>query len=582
LPLESLTLPERQELALLLQEQQDRRDRETAENSLIDFVRLFWPIMEPQTPLVEGWPLELLCDALESVADGHITRLVINVPPGFMKSSILNIFLPAWEWGPRDEPHLRYLSCSYSTDVPERDNERLLRLLTSPLYRRLWGDRFALTGTGVQHLRNDKTGWKRASPLVGTAGWRGDRLLLDDLNDPFQTESADIRDKINRWLTETASDRINSADSAIVLIQQRTHESDATDTLARRGTGYTWIVVPMEFDPYRSDPVPLRYLDDGRPDPDWVWRDPRGLDEAGHPRWGWRKDRTGKSIILPGSPLAMAEGTLAWPDRFDREFVEAQKLIKGPYAWAGQYSQSPAPRGGGIIRRDWWRPWLDADGNPAKQFPDFGTVLVSVDTSLGLKQENDYNAVTKWGAFSHGDDGAPQLMLIAAWRERLPLADLVLRVNTTCNERPAADYLVIENKTRGQDLRDEIVREYGKQAFSIELMEPVGDKVSRMHAASPMFSGDRMRTPVPGTQPVEYVESYTGGMIWAPETDWAEAVIEEVSAFPRAAHDDYADSTSQAVIWVRRNGVVVRKTEWTDAENEAKRYRRPIRVPYAI
>ena len=46
---------------------------------------------------------------------GKITRLLINVPPGSMKSLMVNVFFPAWEWGPMGMPHLRYVSFSYSS-----------------------------------------------------------------------------------------------------------------------------------------------------------------------------------------------------------------------------------------------------------------------------------------------------------------------------------------------------------------------------------------------------------------------------------------------------------------------------------
>jgi hypothetical protein len=71
-------------------------------------------------------------------------------------------------------------------------------------------------------------------------------------------------------------------------------------------------------------------------------------------------------------------------------------------------------------------------------------------------------------------------------------------------------------------------------------------------------------------------------MIFAPYTDWAESVIDEVTGYPGKAHDDFVDSTSQALLWVRRNGVVVRKVEHEAAEYQRKLYRRTPKMPYAI
>src|SRR5216684_2075683 len=71
---------------------------------LIEFIRYFWKVLEPKTPLVDGWPLRALCDHLEAVTFGEVTRLLINVCPGFMKSLTTDVFWPAWEWGPINLP----------------------------------------------------------------------------------------------------------------------------------------------------------------------------------------------------------------------------------------------------------------------------------------------------------------------------------------------------------------------------------------------------------------------------------------------------------------------------------------------
>jgi hypothetical protein len=97
------------------------RRQQTGRGGLLNFVRYFWHALEPKDrPLVEGWPLEAICDHLEALTFGDIetNRLLINVPPGFMKSLLCSVFWPAWEWGPCNMPHMRYISFSYSTTSP--------------------------------------------------------------------------------------------------------------------------------------------------------------------------------------------------------------------------------------------------------------------------------------------------------------------------------------------------------------------------------------------------------------------------------------------------------------------------------
>jgi hypothetical protein len=105
------------DLALRLLDEADDREKthknfeklrraQARRGGLIHFVRHFWSVLEPSTKLIEGWPLEAICLHLEAVTFGEINRLLINVPPGFMKSLLVNVFWPAWEWGPMGLAHL--------------------------------------------------------------------------------------------------------------------------------------------------------------------------------------------------------------------------------------------------------------------------------------------------------------------------------------------------------------------------------------------------------------------------------------------------------------------------------------------
>ena len=539
-----------------------------AEQDLFAFVRMFWRVLEPEKPLTEGWLLELMCDVMMAVSDGHMNRVCINVPPGSGKSQLLNVFFPAWEWGPQDKPHLRYLSVSYSTVVPERDNIRFARLVNDPVYQKCWGDRVRLLREGAEVVENNRTGWKRVSSTGGSiTGQRGDRLLLDDLNNPQDVESEAVRGTTIRFVREIMPDRLNDLDdSAIINLQQRTHEDDATGTLLKHGQGYQFVCVPMEFDPLRIFPVTLRSDRDGNPTQ--VWTDPRALDGDGNQLRGLYTNARGEIAVRMGSPMAQAEGALCWPERFSPEAVAKLKAEKGSYGWDSQYQQFPGVRGGGIIRRDWWRIW------PDDVWPEFGTVIVSVDTATEEGPKNDWNACTAWGAFA-GEAGEPQLMLIDAWKARCPLAELVEKVAVTCRRR-RADYLLIEHKTRGRDLHDEIARIYQTAAWRTELVKAEVSKVARLKAVSGLFSGDYRTDPATG------VGGFSGGMVFAPDKDWAQEVIDNVGSFPYAEHDDYADAVAHALGWVRKNGVVLRKVEYDEIELERKRFKKAPGVPYAI
>lgn len=516
------------------------------------------------------------CDVLMAVTDGHLTRVSINVPPGSSKSSLLNVLWPAFEWGPRNRPSLRYMSISYSTAVPVRDNLRLARLLRHPVYQACWGDRVKLIRDGAEWIGNDKTGFKMVTSTGGgTTGFRGDRLLLDDLNNPIDVESDTVRNTTIKFIREILPDRLNDMKrSAIINLQQRTHQNDATGTLIEYGQDYDFVCIPMEFDPLRICQVVLRRDDDG--DPEDVWTDPRSLDVEGNQLDGLSFNARGEPTVRFGSPMAAAEGESCWPERFPEDVIGKLKLEKGVYAWDSQYQQIPGVRGGSIIKREWWKNWSGSD------YPELGTVVVSLDTAIELGEQNDWNACTAWGAFA-GKDGEPQFLLLSAWRVRAPLAELVRMVAETCRERKA-DYLFVEWKTRGRDVHDEIARLYQNASWQTELIKPVGDKVSRLKAVSHLFSGDVRKLPDgfdPDGKPLFRMDWF-GGVVWAPDKDWADEVISEVASFPYSAHDDYVDTVSQALGWVRKNGVVLRRVEFDDQEYERNKFRKPLSVPYAI
>jgi predicted phage terminase large subunit-like protein len=314
-----------------------------------------------------------------------------------------------------------------------------------------------------------------------------------------------------------------------------------------------------------------------------VWTDPRGLDADGEELDGLYVNERGELALTLGSPMARAEGELAWVERFPAHVVDEQEFTKGLYAFQAQYQQSPTVRGGAIVRRDWWQPWdqdearrygLEWNGG-LKEFPHFELVTATLDTSYGEKQENDYNAMTVWGVWIDRNKNR-RAMLMYAWRKRLPLHGklvsafpneakvnfearqkaewgLVEWVADTCM-RYKVKRLLIEDKTRGRDVANEINRLYTRENWGVELINPIGDKVSRVHSIVPLF---------------------TDNAIWAPDTKWAEMVIQECQSFPKADHDDLVDTVSMYLGWARENGILVRADEMNAALEDEMQYRSP-------
>lgn len=510
-----------------------------AESSLHFFVRLMWAAVEPKRKFVDGWLLRAMCEHLEAVQSGEIKRLIINVPPGSMKSLLTNVFFPAWMWGPKNQPHTRFFTASYSGSLTERDNERMRMLVSSPEFQSRWGRRF-IAGDSKIKFSNNKTGWKIASSVEGTTtGERGDFVIIDDPNDIQKTESPVTRERVRRWLNEVMPTRLNDPEnSAIILIQQRTHEEDATGTMldqARGGDEWVYFMVPMEYDPA------------------WVcgetaigWVDPRielAAEEARDAAIEARSMGLSESIVAERAHAA-GRGQLCWPERFPQVVVDSLKIRLGPYAWSGQMMQHPAPRGGAIIKEDWWKLYGPPNEDPSEiklRFPAFSYVVASLDCALTDKTENDPSALVVLGVWTVPQTGQMAVMVVNCWAERYQLNPLVRRVAETC-DKYRVDTLVIENKANGHSVEQEIRRLYQRAEWSVQFNDPTrqGEKVARAHSVTHLFEE---------------------GLIWHPNTEWARDLIAECSIFPRGSHDDRVDSLVQGLRHLRERGILYRRQE---------------------
>jgi predicted phage terminase large subunit-like protein len=301
-------------------------DKLDCEESLLDFVRRGWSTIEPGRTFVEGWAVHAIAEHLEAVSRGQIKKLLMNVPPGFMKSLLTGVFWPAWEWGPRNQPHYRYVCASYSEALTIRDNMRCRALMRADFYQEMWGDRFAFNPEqdAKTKFANDRTGFKLATSVHGLGtGERGDRVIIDDPHNVLEAESDAKRENVLQWFTEVMPSRINDPDKAVfVVIMQRVHEYDVSGLILAKELGYEHLCIPMHWDPQHPFASNKKKSVVG-------WRDPR-------------KKRN----------------ELAFPERYTEAAVaEMEKAMMswgGMYAVAGQLEQRPEPRGGGMFQDNWF------------------------------------------------------------------------------------------------------------------------------------------------------------------------------------------------------------------------------------
>ena len=525
-----------------------RLSKEECEESLAEFIRQAWHIVEPANPYIHNWHIDFITHHLEAVTAGEINRLLINVPPGAMKSLLVNVFWPSWEWA--KSPGTRFLCTSHSQNLAIRDSTKMRRLITSEWYRARWGEIVEMTGdtNAKTKFENTATGFREAVAFQSMTGVRADRVTIDD---PHSVDSAmsDIQRQstIETFLEAVPTRLTNPKKSAIIVIMQRLHQEDVSGIILEKNLGYEHIMLPMEFDPDRRCVTSLGF------------EDPRET-----------------------------EGELLFPGRFPKEIVERDKQVMGPWATASQFQQSPSPRGGGIIKRSYWSLWDDEEAKAqgltdANKYPPMDYIVASLDPAYTEKKENDPSALTVWGVWQKGGstarrllsrdgevstliddrDTIPCVMLMHAWEKRLPIHGtevirepgenarafrerqlaaygLVEHVIETCN-RYNVDMLLIEAKASGLSVAQEIKRLNRTASWGVYLSNPGNlDKVARAYAVQPIFAN---------------------GSVYAPDKDWADKVITQAETFPKAKHDDFVDATTQALKYLRERNFLRRPEE---------------------
>jgi predicted phage terminase large subunit-like protein len=481
--------------------------RELAKRRLHHFVREAWHVVEPQRELVWGQHIEAICLHLEAVTrqqlwepgkpepDSRIQELIINIPPGLMKSLLVSVLWPAWEW--IGSPHLQTLFSSYALSLAIRDSQRRRDLIKSEWYQEWFKPAWRLKGD------QDTKGWfantaggKMQCVSVGSqvTGFRGHKNVYDDLLNATQAHSDAVRTAANEWLKGTMSTRfLDPRTGAQVLIMQRLHEEDATGAVLP--LGWEHLCLPSEFDSKARCRTSL----------------------------GWEDWRT-------------EDGELLFPDFQTPEVLAKQKLVMGSANYSAQFNQNPTPAGGLIFKAVWWRYWQwpgqnlppvrlrDENGDLVEIHPvdlpvAFDECLQSWDFAFKDKKDSDHVAGGLWKR------KGSQVFLLDRLNDQLDFTKSVQAIRTMKAQWPETQAILIEDKANGPA----IINTLETEIPGIIAVEPDGGKKARAYAVTPYVEAGNVFLPHP--------------MIHA----WSDEIRDELTKFPLAAHDDDVDQTTQAL-----------------------------------
>lgn len=290
--------------------------------------------------------------------EGGMYLLGRNLVPT-SNSMLSNVFLPAWEWGPKGMPHIQYLSASYEKGLTTRDLVYCRDLLKSEWYQERWPISFKEDDDGKSSYANTERGWRFATSVgAGTTGRRGQRFIIDDPHSVGTAESDAERADTRFWFTETTPTRFTDPKKPVyVVIMQRLHEDDISGLILKNLEGWTHLVLPMEYPGPETEEKtdrPIYRCMTAVPNPDAEPRRVRRVMVDGDPIPYFVDDPDGE-LLWPQDPRT-EPGELLWPERFDRESVDGLKshfaALGGSYAVSCQLDQRPVPRGGGMFQRD--------------------------------------------------------------------------------------------------------------------------------------------------------------------------------------------------------------------------------------
>jgi predicted phage terminase large subunit-like protein len=424
-----------------------------------------------------NWHVEVIAAKLTAVGLGKIQRLIINLPPRHLKSILASVAFPAWCLG--HDPSAQILCVSYAEALSNKLARDCRSIMMSPWYRRIFPTRLAAHRHAVQEFLTTREGYRLATSNGGVLTGRGaDIILIDDPLKPEEALSDTQRQAANDWFSHTLYSRLNDKRTgAIVIIMQRLHEDDLVGHVLAQEP---WDVVSF---PAIAEEDEVHKIE----------------------------------TILGPRTFIRRRGEALHPHREPLDTLDRIRGTIGEYNFAGQYQQSPAPLGGGLVKAGWFKYYGEKDRPES-----FDRIVQSWDTANKATEISDFSVCTTWGI------KGKNLYLLSVLRRRLEYPALKRAVREQQNLFDAS-VVLIEDKASGTQLIQELVMD---GCHAVTKYTPECDKIMRLHAQTALIEN---------------------GFVYVPESaPWLAEYLHEMTVFPKGKHDDQVDSTAQFLDWFKK------------------------------
>jgi predicted phage terminase large subunit-like protein len=447
-----------------------------------------WRQVEPAREFLDNWHIAVICEHLEAVSRGEIRRLVINQPPGSMKTLNCSVFWPAWEWANR--PRTKWITASYSDRVARRDSLRARNLMETSWYQERWGHVWKPNKDDWSSIRysNSQAGFRMATTVGGAAvGEHADIQLVDDPIKPLDAREGKITtaalEANLEWWDGTMTTRVVDPEkSCRVIMMQRLHHADLAGEVLKSG-GYDHLCLPMEAEKPCVVQVPH------------------------------------KCSLQEGTTIGFVdprpEGELLWEARYPPHVLKRRHEEMGsPRVVAAQDQQRPTPAGGGTFKREYINFW--------SVFPVGGEMVQSWDCSFKDLASSSYVVGQVWVRIRG------QFYLVDQVRDQMNVSSTCKAILSMSSKWPKARKKLIEDKANGPA----VIQLMKKDVPGLKAVTPEGGKDVRANAVEPLWASGNVFIPSPNIAP------------------WVHDFIEELVNFGAMRHDDQVDAMSQALTYL--------------------------------
>jgi predicted phage terminase large subunit-like protein len=514
--LNSYTPDEQAEILRIVEELEARQRAEAAYNDLIEFCK------QMQTDYKVGKHHRILADMLMDIERGKEygpdgedvegtgkDRICVNMPPRHGKSQLISIYFPAWFLG--RNPDKKVLMVSHTTDLAVDFGRKVRNLISTPEYQAIFPTVQLASDSKSAGRWNTSAGGEYFACGVGSAlAGRGAHLLLVD--DPHNEQdiisgNLDVFDKAYEWFTFGARTRLMPG-GRIAIVQTRWHLDDLTGRVVRD-------MAQNELaDKYEVVEFPaILEVNAEVPDP------------------ANRLLTIHKTIEKP-----------LWPEFFNLDALYRTKASMPVFQWNAQYQQQPTAEEAAMVKREWWKEW------PNEEPPSCEYIIMTLDAAAEKNNRADFTALTTWGVFFHEEENCYCIILLNAIKKRLEFPELKELAMEQYNEWEP-DAFIVEKKSSGTPLYQEM-RRSGLMVQEYTPHRGSGDKTARLNSVA-----DIVRS----------------GLVYVPQTRWAEELVEEVAGFPFMSHDDLVDTTIMALMRFRQGGFISLPTDEAESESLYRR-----------